>query len=791
MISGDAYASENKYTLLIQKAYKDRNDKYGQWHPLAVSGTRLRDGKEWKVANAVIGGESLGFLKNTFQEYIKLHLPSASSDQLKWLVLGYLARPQYALAHRFIKANDYEGLATLLQITGPEILLIPNDEGRYPLSSADLSNFEQEIQSYLPADVKIAEKLKTIILPALLRENFEALITEINDFKMKHDEELKKEEFWGDKRTELEKKQREFNKYCEKLRLTSEGRKLLRDYRFPDGKSLISYYIKEHQKEQDWYEKQLLRTSLQLAMSDYFEDDVPIAAEVVDISDLDSLRTFMSAATGEEAKKVFSQYRNSKGRNLAQLVLILEEEESSKIDTFYQLKGLINDNEAFLSLLRQADPGAKSAEEMIANEKWGVEFLKQIDPSIWVRPGKFGVTPLMKEALKTHEDLQTLLDYLHNNKISTTQTDLFGNTVESIRRFVTSNSFYDYEEFLVESLKRRPLQESLWAEYFDSPYFETHGRIVEISEILDIVHQQHQTDLHRAFLQVKVNDDQAQATVNGLWRSLFKAYDDREDHDLAERRAWVQQNGYYSEIQELEKDSPSIAEERKLSTAERALKFLSVEKEQEGVANMLASGGTFGINFSRTVSPSGGRIMWQKCTELGKRFYEEMFPILKEVVKHCDPAHLAQIVIKDFGLDLTATDIPEETSFLELIEKLKKRFNKPDADAAVLFREYLDEKTSIYTRTHLMLKDSLFQDFGAPLDSAQEEKLLNHRLNCAVVALFAMSRFENELSIASDEDQIFVEIDYRLQSFVPAGQKVNSKDRYERLNSLYGDGDVW
>ena len=87
-----------------------------------------------------------------------------------------------------------------------------------------------------------------------------------------------------------------------------------------------------------------------------------------------------------------------------------------------------------------------------------------------------------------------------------------------------------------------------------------------------------------------------------------------------------------------------------------------------------------------------------------------------------------------------------------------------------------------------MLKDSFFQDFVSPLDSAQQKKLLNHRLNCAVMALSVKTKPMDGLPIDPlHKDQVFAEIDEELQSFVPAGQKVNSKARFERLNSLYGE----
>ncbi|MBY0462019.1 MAG: hypothetical protein K2Q34_02440 [Alphaproteobacteria bacterium] len=831
LISGDGYASEDTNYSFVRQAYKDR---YPRWDFYTMKSTRLRDGIEWKVVNALIGKVGTNTIKTILKEYIDKHFSSATPDVIQSLILIRLANPEYALAHQFVKAKDYDGLKLLLKITGPEVLLIPDTSGRKPLSEDEsLDSLDAVFKEIgLAEGNKIAKELKDTFLKeklTLIKEKVTSLIMGINEAKATITllepnwstlNTAESRQLSGAQKTLREKEQalsviiesspqalegqklEEFDKYFRRIAETPEGRKLLRDYRLSDRSSLISYYVKEHQNASDWQEKDFVENNFRIALAAYFEDNVPITSDVIDISDVASLRFFLHNAGDKGAKQTLSQYRNRRGYNFAQLILTLEEESGREGGVTHLRDLMQQDKEAFLNLLRQASSGTDTAEVMMMQDDWGNRFLIELDPAIWVRPGKFRVTPLMKTAFEMNErDFQALFARLRQNNGITdfSQVDLFGNSVDSIRGFKLKHQWFESDEFLVESLKNRPLQESLWTEFAEFPYFETTKASIKV--VLDAVRKQLQSPLHHAFFQVEVDHDQVR--VNSLWRSLFKAVDEREDRILApaERRKRI------SEIQErvisLSKDDwqrlqfdrevkrlEGALSIRKLSVAERALGFLSVEQSPDAVENMLANGGTFGINFSRKLSPLAGSIVMKRCQELGQRFGDKM---QSDIEKSNSPAYIVKILNDDFGLGLTEDTFQRRVSEVE--EKLRVKFSKPTADIQDLFPAYLEEKGDIKRKNQQIaqqitqkLKNSLFRDFGSILDPEKTRKLLNHRLNCAVVTLFAFMAPHPASMRGSDIDQIFTEIDTELKGYLPAGRVVNSKARFERLNNLYGDG---
>ena len=168
-----------------------------------------------------------------------------------------------------------------------------------------------------------------------------------------------------------------------------------------------------------------------------------------------------------------------------------------------QLREKIDDDKEFLKLLYDAAPGAEAAVRMIEKRGWGQDFLENVDPSGLVKVGPFGVTPLMRRALRAspYAFSEDLADLKRRGVHGVDAKDAFGNTAQSINELVASMGYVDIRHLLQVSMERRPFQSSLWNEIVNFPYRESPVSSYEfLDEALRIVFNQHQTNTARCIL---------------------------------------------------------------------------------------------------------------------------------------------------------------------------------------------------------------------------------------------------------------------------------------------------
>ncbi|MBY0280673.1 MAG: hypothetical protein K2W94_00745 [Alphaproteobacteria bacterium] len=764
MISGDVYASDSD--AILKKVF---GNKIGPENPENGSSP------EWGLINVVVSfhnySNGLDRVGNQFASYFLNQGKPPSKLPLKLLHYLFKAR----MPHEFVKAKKYEGLKSLIQVTGPEILLLPDTRGIMPLSEEEsLASLDVILRKIgLSDDNIVAKQLKATFLEEklkLLKAKAAVLIEDMNKAKVtieflekKGLDSLNSDETdqWDSATRTVHAKERElrtiiessplalqgqkleeFSEYFQSLTATPEGRRLLRDYRLPDGSSLVSFYAKKTYEASSYEVRYRFEPLFYVVIETYLADNIPFTKDVLDVHDLTILNTIINLAERKSAPQILREYRNSKGYNLAQLAIILNDEDHSKQKSLHQLRNLIRDNAEFLDLLREASPGTETAESMIMLERWGTDLLKELDPSVWVKPGRFKVTPLMKRASEARDqkDFNKLLAEVKAKGITNfNQVDEFGNSFESIKTlYATIDPYQDSQVVLfVESLKNRPLQ-GLWADLSHLPYRDRSD--FDPSLVLRLVHSQQQTSSHLAFLQEKVDHVQYQADPNELWKSLFKMVDEEEEcrlgkfgRELAKRR----HEGYLDKSAEsdFKKWEEDILARKKIPTAMRSLEWIASYQDSSStaVSNMLAKGGTFGFNFSGKLSPRAGNLLFKGCVSLGDK-------VLNEVAK--------------------VSGKLEESEIVQGIQ---------------------------------IVKDRLFQCLDSPLDIANAERLLRHQVSCAVITLhtyFGMLGYGREYysrAFKGSKSDIFEMIDNELQGRLPNGQAINSKARFQKLYDRYDD----
>ncbi|MBY0461696.1 MAG: hypothetical protein K2Q34_00745, partial [Alphaproteobacteria bacterium] len=534
-----------------------------------------------------------------------------------------------------------------------------------------------------------------------------------------------------------------FEDFFERINDIPEIREILRNYRTPKGQNLLEYY-----KEKILTDKNTARKPFRDVIESYLKDGILITGQDLDITVLDN--DFYLALSAPffwmKFKQFLLEYRNKKNEDLIQIITRGSE---SRVESIVQkivelLKSIqrsIDDDRQFLQkLLAKAAPETKPADVMLMETEIGRSFLTKLDPQYYVKADSYGITPLMRDALEMNsQKFQKLLSFLREKGVTVQedQKDLFGNTIASLRKLKEDQEALAPEKLLAQNL---PFKNSIWNDIRSFPY-----RQIESGDYLcyalRVVSVQNQTSLHNAFFQRQSPYTKEEwEQVNGLWRGLFKAYDDLVDDQLEKERPEIEElrkNTKYSswKVEEFDDKQSRAKEEKELPLAARYLKIKTSPSsrsfiDNNSVSKVLAGNSTFGINFSRKATNPEAKIIVKK---------------LRLITRNLN-LYLQSMMWKD------------------------------------------DPGSSLKTALSKKISSLFFQDYPFEIAEENKPKLLAHQRNLAIVTLEFLLNSKAEVTNAfgiKNDNQKFEFIDQELQSKVPVGVKVNSRARFERLNALY------
>jgi hypothetical protein len=514
------------------------------------------------------------------------------------------------------------------------------------------------------------------------------------------------------------------SQYFDVLANKPEGRKILRTYRLDDGRSLLQYFVNGWNNPN---RNRYIHTILSVIKS-YVSDDIPITPDVLDTVTPDfPYQQFITKAKNDATlRKFLRSYRNGRGQNFAHLICehISDSDHESMLSS---LRSAIDNDAEFFVLLNATDQNGKSVKSTTEATSWGPSLLQKIVPHQMVEPDDYGATPLMRMAFDHSEDqLNDYLDTLQRLGIATNQTDVYGNTVQSIRavkaRERIENPFF---ALLEASFRHHPLNADLWNAIANFSYFPVNPFYLFQDALHVVRNQPNQTPVHHAFIHLKAENEDVRREAKSLWKSFYRIADDlwQKSVELSDEN----ELRMFSEIKNLPVATRYVAT---LYAATNCIDSAAV-LETEKITKVLSGNSIFGLNFSRKVTPLAAKIAALSIYSVARI--------------------AGDVAVKEYQ-ELNEPDLPTAQSF---------------------FLSHINK-----------MIDPFFEIYQGKLDKERKEKLLNHRLNQAV---FALSRFiqetGNEVFGFLKEDDLFCFIDTHLNSRA-SGIAVNSKARIEKIKSL-------
>lgn len=341
------------------------------------------------------------------------------------------------------------------------------------------------------------------------------------------------------------------------------------------------------------------------------------------------------------------------------------------------------------------------------------------------------------------------------------QVDKFGYTAQSIVRLVKEKG----QAWWTGSFKHTPLDDNIWGGILSFPYGPDF-----ITRALTVVSTY--VPLGNAFLQMDGMNNKEQA--KGLFRSFLKLHDNS---------GWrCSRDGVVFRSH----DDPEEVAKRNLPLSVRFLDVFS-EHVPDGALNVLATGGTFGVNFKRTASSLEAKVM----VEAMKKIADNAATKAKERGMPAYKSALLAAVHKD----LRISD-DEETSQQTIIKGIRRKFGDNTTAEEALLDSYIKrmqpEVLMGMKNTFLLefqteidqLMSGFFQDYPEVIDAEKKAMLSRHQTTCAAVTLYALGKVDPKVMAIldlSNDDDLFTFIDSKLQKKVPGADSRASIARVRAL----------
>ncbi len=716
-----------------------------------------------------------------------------SKQRLVTELVGLRDKDDNNLAHKFLDPRsrpDFRALHSFLKFAGPGLLDVPNTAGLTPLRAYPLEETlpllmksggvyrdrEEDEKDYQAFRLLMKSYVDRDLKPAMERVDVAKLLSDVD--RLEKDPESRS--YGNPKYEELEKTQRYLGSlvqfkpsllsgqkleilehFFDEILATSEGRELLRNYKV--GRQSLTQYYSEKKTALDPSDYELankLQRGFGASIAAYFLDKIPVTPDVWDITEF----SYEFLGFG---KDFLTPYRNSQGQNLAHLAA--RTDRWSSLRMLESLKDRVEDDAAFVKMLKAPDLKGETPALMIAKERDGIEFLKNMDPTLLITPfGPYKVTPLMLAALSGWYD--GVLASLAGTSVD--QRDAFGNTAAAINVLAKDGQ---ERNLVVNGLRAQPLQADFWDNVTSFPYYPSGSlgrRFVDIA--LEAAKATPQIPLYKAFWQIDASQKKDRDEANAVWRSFFKTYDGVADEEAK----------HYG-------SNPRLLQERKRPLSVRVLET-TVEFMSDVSVKVLSGASSFGVNFARKVKPEEAGTMMRSIERMVDQAQ-------RRIEERADP--FIQLLNTDFGLSLTADSNIDEAIEQTVLPALKANAPGTIKSDRELWEEYFRPKQETMEQLEQQaraavgplawqeidkLMNGFFQAYPEAIDTAKQTRLLNHQLNCAVVALHSFARNNSDAFGINDEDQLFGFIDRKLQAKTP-GMVVNSRARFDRVHSLLGD----
>ncbi len=502
----------------------------------------------------------------------------------------------------------------------------------------------------------------------------------------------------------------------------------LRAYRTGDRKTLYDYFNENAKSDQG---RLCISELLQL----YYGAGilVPTAAEV-DITTIDSDWKFKNFLQTPDGKNFFEKYRNSQGQNLA----------------------FIAANDTHL-LQRMKDQGVDVERMLNAKDIHGNDGISQIR-DYWGYDGVVSDTvfELIKEKVTNRREKEE-------------------EERERIWRQEQEEQDRLHEEAFTRGIKTvnaKLFNDDWWHEVISTFNLEGNSQGFASSSLGAIL-RQNSSPLRDSFLQQSPMDFAGQA--NQLWSSFFTTYD-----ELVRQEEQTHYSGY-SRFDEKMPARPVrvlniFARFGQNSMMGQEPNPLVVETMQTLWSNILATGGTFGMDFKRAATEAEVEIMIESLRDFGRSFVDykrhNLFETLEQAIKSIGEENFEEIS------DLIAAHNPAFTG---------KVTDKDNMHASIL--EYVVEpailKMSGEAANEIMQR--LFRT-DSKFSNEEKWKLEDHQTNCAVIALASIFQKHNR---GGSSEIDFAEINRILASRplmrdTSARYYRSSEQRYEDLMDMTG-----
>ncbi len=712
------------------------------------------------TASKFITGEAGG---GVFLRIINIFtLPESEMREIRDILLSLHDDQGNTLAHKLLDpaaGSDGESFAGLIKWTGPAILDMRNTAGKTPLQAYPIEGVLRSLPerpddpNYSVFLQEITPALNKYLIPAA-KEKIRTLLPEIKALKAQVENERSHypSEAYETAYRDLNEKADFLATVChdlpkafegQRLELllddneqllglmaqTEEGRKLLTSYKVGGRESLLSYYVKEEKKLSDsvrdaetnnkFHRVQDLRNQI---FALYLTNGIKVTYQDWDIDNLNSIDDVLWLPY--DFDEIMA------GDDSDPRVAEMRKELKAKkqfVKDYRNSKG-----ESILHLVVKEDGyyvprRLEKFQKLIGDDSEFLKLLDTIDPDFLVKPldPKTKVTLLMLLALSDDpSEYQHSLAGLAARGVKVDQVDSDGHTAQ--RLYDLMGRYVNSLGIIVDMLETKPLTPTFWDTLVNYPYIRYMTPIHDPHQFTEIAFyitaHQTQTPAHRVFFQ----EDTSNANLaRVLWKSFFAEMDslDRELVGLPDR----------------------IRHMEKLQRQGRLEEY-------------------------RVHELSGFRSRLKEAQE------EKRSPLALRVLKATQRAR-GDEVVEEKIVDLSATVLSGTSSFGVNFSR------KARPDEAQLMVDSIDSMVRAAERNGLTDEQIVGQFMKKParvLDATQQEKLDNHQLTCAVLALHNFYDRTNSDKYEDDNDRIFTDIDASLAGFAK-GRPVDAKARYERI----------
>jgi hypothetical protein len=551
----------------------------------------------------------------------------------------------------------------------------------------------------------------------------------------------------------------------------SEGKKYLREYRV-QGKTLYNYF-----SAQNWRER---KNTLSTLLPIYYENGASVpGVDEVDIK--------AGSEVGYPSKEFFEKYTNSKNQNVAFLVV-------SSGEKIFVLHNMRREGINVAAMLRAQDANGQSGLAR-ASIKDIADILVDADPDLLINPyfKDNTTTPLIALALSNPDKYLDIKEKLLKKGIKVDQKDAAGNTADSLaqakreqlERDKKTSSEGDFSpdtsrrflfDVISKVLNKQPLNSEYWKAAIEHPYARLMYLNVNAGEFINlglgIALNWNNSPLRSSFLQ---QSQEKKDQTNQLWRTFLSTY-----YELSVQEGLESGNNfdilyYYRKVREISLPVRVLIMAKQFKY--EGLSPANVEDMQTLQLNILAMGGTFGMDFKRTANADEVEIMVRNLQSLGENLFELKYRFIAfEMLKGRNKVS-TELEILPIALRFFKTKIPD---FQAPSEDKMKSLTQQDAT------EILVNNFTSIARLEVVddIIKRLFQTIPN-LGNEEKWKLEDHQTNCAVMALASV--FKERYGNVIDFNGIDRVLENRpLMKNKGAKYYRSSQQRYDKVMEMTG-----